>query len=474
MERASAEWEKGRPLAEWLASHGRQIDNVRAALDWAFSPEGDTEIGVRLTVASIPLWFQMPLIDECFGRVQQALTSVGPGPSRDAQARHAMQLLGALGLSRALATGFAPDAVAAFARALEIAERLGDTENQLGMLYGVWTCRFATGEYRGALELGRRFAALAATTLEPADRLIGDRLIGIALHFLGEHADARRHLERMLDGYVAPTNRPPTIRFQSDQRVLARATLARILWIQGYPEQATREAQRTIEEARASGHAISLYGALVQAEFPIAFLVGDLTAAARCVALLLEHASKQPLGPWSVLARGFHGMLLLAQDDLDEGLRVLRSALAEFAQSPYLRIDLNLLAALAEGCGRAGALPEALAAIDAALERSARQEERWCTPELLRIRACLLLAQGDGDAESLFLQSLDEARRQQALSWELRTATSLALAWREHERAQEARELLTSAYTRFREGFASADLVAAKRLLEVLQPVVSR
>jgi hypothetical protein len=72
--------------------YGRQIDNVRLALDWAFSPPGDASIGVRLTVAAIPLWFQLPLIDDCFSRVQQALTSVGPGPSHDAHVRHAMQL----------------------------------------------------------------------------------------------------------------------------------------------------------------------------------------------------------------------------------------------------------------------------------------------------------------------------------------------------------------------------------------------
>jgi hypothetical protein len=379
-----------------------------------------------------------------------------------------MQLLGALGLSRALATGFAPDAVAAFARALEIAESLGDTENQLGMLYGLWTCRFATGEYRTALALGQRFGELAATTGEPADGLIGDRLIGIPMHYLGDHAEARRHLERMLGRYIAPTNRPPTIRFQSDQRVLARGTLAQLLWLQGFPDQATREAQRTIEEARATGHAISLYGALAQAECPVALLVGDLATAERSVAMLLEHAGKHPIGPWSVLARGFHGVLLLAQSDLEQGLSVLRAALAEYAQTRHLRINLTLLAALAEGCGRAGELAGGLAAIDEALERSERQEERWCKAELLRIKAVLLLAQDASSAETHFLESLDQARRQQALSWELRTATSLALAWRQDDRRKDARKLLAPVYDRFREGFGSKDLVAAKRLLDSL------
>jgi len=132
--------------------------------------------------------FQLPSIEECFARVQQALASIGPGPQRDARTRQAMQLLAALGLSRALATGFAPDAIEAFTRAFGIAESVGDTENQLGMLYGLWTCRFATGAFRTALALGRRFTELAASVGDSADLLIGDRLVGIALHYLGSCA----------------------------------------------------------------------------------------------------------------------------------------------------------------------------------------------------------------------------------------------------------------------------------------------
>jgi len=469
MERASGEWGEARHLSEWT-SHGRQIDNLRRALDWAFSPGGDASIGVRLTIAAIPLWLQLPLIEECFSRVQQALESVGSGPSRDPDARHATQLLEALG--RALATGFAPEATAAFARALEIAEGFGDTENRLGMLFGLWTCRFLGGEHRAALDLAQRFCKLAETAPEPADRFIGDRLLGISLHYLGDQAQARRHLERMLDGYVAPTSHAPTIRYQSDQRVLARAMLARVLWLQGLPAQAVRAARRTVEDARATGHPIWVVSALTLAECPIALLVGDLATAERSVDSLRDHFTRYRLGPWAGRGRCFEGVVRVARGDVEHGLDLLRAGISEASGSGNLRVDLLLLASMAEALGRNGASSEGLATVDEALERSERLDERWCMPELLRVKGELLLRdagrRSPQRAEACFQRGLDAARRAGALAWELRCATSLAHLWREAGRRGDARELLASVHGRFSEGFETADLRAARRLIDAL------
>jgi predicted ATPase len=85
-ERAQTEWET-RPTVEWLAAYGRRIDDLRAALDWCFSPYGDTSIGVALTVASVPLWRQLSLMEECRGYVERALSCVGPGSEGDANVR---------------------------------------------------------------------------------------------------------------------------------------------------------------------------------------------------------------------------------------------------------------------------------------------------------------------------------------------------------------------------------------------------
>jgi predicted ATPase len=113
-------------------------------------------------------------------------------------------------------------------------------------------------------------------------------------------------------------------------------------------------------------------------------------------------------------------------------------------------------------------------AIDEALARSERDEERWCVAELLRVKGELILIAGAPDAaavaEDYFRQALDWARRQGALSWELRAATSLARMWRDQNRTNAAREILAAVYDRFTEGFETADLRAAKLLLDGLRP----
>jgi predicted ATPase len=113
---------------------------------------------------------------------------------------------------------------------------------------------------------------------------------------------------------------------------------------------------------------------------------------------------------------------------------------------------------------------EAHIAIDEALERSDRNEERWCMPELLRIKGELVLSNGPAaaaeTAESFFLQAVDWARRQVALSWELRTATSLAKLWHQDGKTSEANDLLSAVYQRFDEGFDTSDLITARALMD--------
>jgi predicted ATPase len=133
---------------------------------------------------------------------------------------------------------------------------------------------------------------------------------------------------------------------------------------------------------------------------------------------------------------------------------------------------IGFLGALAEGLGGAGQVAEGLMAIEEALARSERNDARWCMAELLRIKGELLLSKGAPNAaaaaEDHFRRALDWARRQTALSWELRAATSLARLFREQGRSADATALLQPVYDRFTEGFDTADPKAAKALLDEL------
>jgi predicted ATPase/DNA-binding winged helix-turn-helix (wHTH) protein len=466
-ERAEAELQT-RPASEWLAAYGRRIDNLRAALDWAFSPTGDVAVGVALTIAAVPLWAQMSLVQECRARVERALASLVPEAGRNA--RQEMKLYAALSASLLFSKGPMPETETVGAKALEIAESVGDTEYQLRALYGLWACRVNAGECRVALTLAERFYSLAKDQGDPADLPIGDRLIGVSLHYRGDQTNARRHIERMLGAYVAPVQQSPVIRFIFDQWVMARVVLARILWLQGFPEQAGRTAQSTVDDARALNHAASLCLALHEAACPVALFTGDLAAAESYLAMLLDCSAAHALPIWRSWGQRVQGALLIRNGDFDSGLELLRAALEQSPEASFQPRFTWFLGQLAEGLGRVGQIAQGLDAIDEALARSERNEERWCVAELLRIKGELLLLQeGSGAAaaaEDHYRQALGWARRQGALSWELRAATSLAKLWRDQNRSTEAIALLAPIYNRFTEGFETDDLKAAKALID--------
>src|SRR5580658_4947442 len=145
------------PTAAWLGRYGRQIGQVRAALDWAFSPTGAAEVGVALTVAAVPLWVQLSLMEECRGRVEQALS--GPAKSRDA--RRNMQLYAALGAALFLTKGSCPETLAVWTSALDIAESLDDADYRLRAVRGLFNDCITSGRYPAALALAERFLSYA-------------------------------------------------------------------------------------------------------------------------------------------------------------------------------------------------------------------------------------------------------------------------------------------------------------------------
>jgi predicted ATPase len=383
-----------------------------------------------------------------------------------------MQLAAALGAALMYTRGATPETRAAFARALEIADSLDDTDYRLRALWGLWVDRMNDGAVGDAMRLAERFSLLASSSADPIALPIGERTMGFALHFLGDQANARRHIERMFSGYVPELHDRPIIRFQFDPWLTARMRLAVILWLQGHPDQATRTVESCINDVLSINHAVTLCNAFAQGACPVALLTGDLEAAERSVTMLLDHAERSGLSFWQADARCFKGVLLIRRGDVARGLDILRNALDEFSSATsHTRYDA-FLGELAEALGRLGDVPRGLAAIDRALDRTERTEGRWYVAELLRIRGELLLLEGApgaaAAAEGHFREALDWAHRQGALSWELRTASSLARLWRDQHRLKEARALLGSIYGRFTEGFATADLHEARRLLEQL------
>jgi len=382
-----------------------------------------------------------------------------------------MQLSRALGWSLMYGVGRAREAGPAWATTLELAKRLDDRRYRLSALWSLCIDQFNNGDLRAALEFARRHADLAALSDDTIDLMMADRLLATAQHYFGDQREARHHIDRALDQLAALALQPQIVRVRFDMRISTHYFQARILWLQGFVEQALRVVDRNIEEG-AAGQALSFCSVLGQGACPIAFWAGDLDAAERYGAMLLDHTERHPIRLWHIWARCFNGLVIAKRDDLGAGLQALRGGLEQAGDARYLPRFLLLLGELAACLGQAGEVAPGLAIVEDMLARCEARDEGWYIAELFRIRGELILLEGTADAaavaEQHFRRALDLARRQDALFWELRTATSLARLWLDLGRAEEARALLSPIYSRFTEGFATADLQQAKMLLEQL------
>jgi predicted ATPase/DNA-binding winged helix-turn-helix (wHTH) protein len=467
---ANAEAEsEARSQLEWLVIYGRHLDNVRAALDWAFSPEGEPHIGVGLTVAVVPLWEQLSLLGECRERVERALAALEGDES--ATARPRMQLSRALAWSLMYGVGRAREAGPAWATTLELAERLDDRRYRLSALWSLCIDQFNNGDLGAALQFARRHADAAAQSADPVDLMMADRLLATARHYFGDQREARQHIDRALDQLAALALEPQIVRVRFDMRISTHYFQARILWLQGFAEQALRVVDRNIEEG-AIGQALTFCSVLGQGACPLVFWAGDLDTAERYGAMLLDHTERHPIRLWHIWARCFIGLVVAKRDDLGAGLQALRGGLEQAGDARFLPRFLLLLGELAACLGQSGEVASGLAIVEDTLARCEARDEGWYIAELLRIRGELILLQGTADAaavaEQHFRRALDLARRQDALFWELRTATSLARLLLEWHRTEEMCALLGPVYGRFTEGFTTADLQRAKNLLEQL------
>jgi predicted ATPase len=204
---------------------------------------------------------------------------------------------------------------------------------------------------------------------------------------------------------------------------------------------------------------------------PIALWVGNLVAAEKYVGMLLDHSTRHALARWRALGHRHQGALVIKRGDVITGLRLLRAGFDELGEANTAFRLLSFLSEMAEALGRAGQIGDGLVSIEEAIALTKQTQESWLTAELLRIKGELLLLQsapGAAAAEDHFRQALDWARRQGALSWELRAATSLARLRRDQGRSPESVTLLQPVYDRFTEGFETADLKAQQKRFSTL------
>jgi hypothetical protein len=457
LERIEAEWEV-RSTAELQASYAWRRDNLRAALEWSFSDRGDASIAVALTVAAVPFWRQLASLGEWRQRIDQAIARLPEGNIGDA--RFEMKLYAALAGSL---SSFRR-AAAPLERVLQLARQIGDVEQQLRSLYMLSVAR-----RDGTLELAHQFSAIAPT---PADKIVADLMYGVSYHVRGSHSDSRRHLERMVAGSSALRASSSIVRFRTNKEMSGPAYLARVLWIQGHPQQAMQLISRTVMKALAADHALSTCEVLGIAACPIALWAEDLVASQYFADLSKDIAPRYGMRVFTDWNRCHLGILDVLHGRVVEGIGQMRAGLNALRADDRGFWMLDTILELASALVRAGRLDEAAVVIADVADDMDRTDEKWIRPELLRVQGELLRqkeASAPSDrADGHFHAALEDAQRQGALFWELRAASSLAKSLRDQGRRAEAAGALRPIYERFTEGRQMPLLRSARALLDTL------
>lgn len=447
MHQAQTEWEHI-PTGLWIERYARRLEDIRAALDWGLNGNGPQALAIRLAATSTPLWQELSLLKEHGVYVRKALTLLDATPEPCLQLKMALKL--ALGSCCYHTQDGTPETIEAFVSARHLARQRGDVIGQQRAVSGHLAVNLSCGNYQMALEQSQQFGRLGVQD-EAVLSLSSHRLRVLALHFAGDQeqagADARQVIQRMAQsGHLNRFTHGFGVHY--DQSVAALTVLARILWLQGQPEQAWRTARQALDIAIQINHGTSICYTLALASCVIAHYNGDTRSARELLRLLLEQAQKHAVLRFYTWARHY--------------AQVIDPAQAQRPPSPGTGLIKDIMVTLDTDL-----VDEAL------LHRADAGTAGWSTAEILRARANSLLAEDcplqTEAAEAVLIRALNVAKTQGALAWELRSATTLAQLWKRQGRYQQAHELLAPLYQRFTEGFTTPDLMKVRRLLDELQ-----
>ena len=431
------------------------IDDIRTAIDWAFSPAGDILLGMKLISASIELGTRLSLFAEYGQRVKQALERmpelVPPEPMLEMrllieQTHIILHTVGDYALMQVPST-----------RALKLAEdiynRTGDSTPLFEVLAVRFGIAFGSGDSPSLLSIAQKAFELSPYGGDQNDAdVTTNRMLAQACHFVGDHRRSMSVAQKVMDmpeaiirtrNYMAGDRHNPFITMRIFQ--------ARCYWIVGQPDLASAVAREAAQLSESQG--VQLCYALGMAVIPVALWRGNYIEAKAGIARLFDVSQECGLGYWTNWARTFQTVMGICENDAID----VEDPLELFEKITQDTIQRDQLATFHDSL----ATPASLDRVEAGLVG-------WNAPEVLRATAERRLAAGGAtpaEAEALLLRSLDMARQQQALSWQVRTVTSLGRLWGYQGRVKDAQILLSDTLKQVSEGFGDSDYIAAEALL---------
>ena len=463
-------------IAETLETHFSEIaENQPELLARHCSEAGQIEKAVSFWGKAGQRSLERSALVEAAEQLTPALAQIASLPDTPALRREQINLQ--VGLMNALMhiKGWsAPETKAATEQArllIEQAEALGEPAEdpllRFSVLWSFWVANFAAFKGDVVSELACDLLTLAEKQGASVPLMIGHRSTGLSLLHTGDIAPCRRHLDRAIALYDPTKHRPLAARFGGDIEVTILAYRSLASWVLGYPVSAQADAEHALSKARETGHAVTLMYALTHVS-TTHFCCGDYTTANAEANELVALAGEKGSALWRAYGAMRQGFLAAVTDKAADAVQIITSA-TDTARSAgsTLWTPLNL-SHLARAFSVLGKFDEARRCIDEAMTGVETTKERWWEAEINRVAGEIALLSPQPDAataEEYFERALAIARKQQAKSWELRAAMSMARLWRDQGKREEARELLAPVYGWFTEGFDTLDLKEAQALL---------
>jgi len=357
----------------------------------------------------------------------------------------------------------------ALIRAREICLTMGESTQLSHALGGLALHHFVRAEYLEGRNLGEQALCEALRVNDPILIALGHWYLGVILFFIGDYVCAKEHLEQMIAFYDPQQHHRSLVVQQGvDAGMSAYSYLSCCLWCLGYPDQANSVSQKAITLARERGHPLSLADVLCYAGCMFAKLRRDWWALFEYAQELMKLSQEFVLA-WRGTASGFYGEALAMLGKVEEGIIQIKQSVAS-SHSSGANLDLpGALLTLSESLSSLNQVEEALTTLAEGSAMVEHTDERHWQAEFHRLRAKILILQGNEvEAEASLMKAIEVARDQEARSWELRATTSLARLWRGQGRIDEARQALAQIYGWFSEGFDTSDLKEAKMLLDEL------
>jgi predicted ATPase/DNA-binding winged helix-turn-helix (wHTH) protein len=453
--------------ADSVSTHSGQLGNIRAALEWSFGPDGDDEIATRLAAASTQLFLELSLLIECRVWAERAIARLG---DRHKNSRREMEIYASLSLALMHSEGSSELVRKAFSRALDVAAILGDSAYELRLLSGLFMYHRWNTDISAALDIASRSKEVALKTRDHDDIALAESMLGAAHFLTGNHLVAIKHFESGLVHSASGS------RFSAGQHLFHNNSLllvgmARSLLYRGLLDRSLDYARLAIEEGEKSNHPATLCRSL-SFVLSVYLALADSRRSEQYIVQLTELAAAYSLKPYRAIATGLRGQWLLLQNDLREGIPLLKRALEELHTQRHDSLNMEFVCDLGAGLIATGEHQEALTLTMNAIDVQQRGGKLLYVPALFRMKGLILASRSAEDyfeAEASLLSAIDLAKRQSATMPELKAATDLAELLQKQGRLPEARKHLSASLDRMPAGTASPTHRRALQILNQLQ-----